>query len=200
MDALNVDGSRQSIPVTKKLKKNDVIQSNCNDLNRSDEKRINLNCSHEKLNDFNCSNEKRYVSNHSNEKHNYSSRSDEKHNDSNRSDETHIKLNRSHENRSDFNCSYEKRNNSSRSSEKHNDSNDKRRDLNHSDEKHDASRAASRNYVLTERGVFKKQTPITSMKLTDPRFEKLSIASLRRRYGLPSNEKSETFRTTAVTR
>ena len=89
-------------------------------------------------------------------------------------------------------------------------SNEKCRVSNHSDEKHNessrsdekraAKMAASQNYVLTEQGVFKKQTPITSMKLSDPRSEKLSIASLRRRYGLASNEKSETFRTTAVTR
>ena len=114
LDALNVDGSRQSVPVTKKLKKND----DANDSNLSGGK--------------------------------------------------------------------------------------KRNDANHSvGEKRTLKTPVSRNYVLTERGIFKKQTPITSMKLTDPRSEKLSIASLRRRYGLPTSssmEKAETFRTTTVTR
>jgi len=43
-------------------------------------------------------------------------------------------------------------------------------------------------YRLDANGCFKKHTPITVMKLTDPRSEKLSIASLQRRFGVAASD------------
>jgi len=48
-------------------------------------------------------------------------------------------------------------------------------------------------YMVDASGCFKKRTPIGAMKLTDPRSEKLSIASLRRRFGVAASDEKVTL-------
>jgi hypothetical protein len=59
------------------------------------------------------------------------------------------------------------------------------------------------SYLLDEKGRFKRLTPINmmnSMKCNDPRSEKLTIESLKRRFGVVTNENMESVRSAFVTR
>ena len=55
-------------------------------------------------------------------------------------------------------------------------------------------------YTVDASGCFKKLTPITAMKLTDPRSEKLSIASLRRRFGVAASDEKVRLSTSRASR
>ena len=56
-------------------------------------------------------------------------------------------------------------------------------------------------YALDGKGCFKRRTPMTAMRLSDPRSEKLTIGSLRRRFGVAANPTmASSFRSATITR